>query len=40
MVVGVKVLDREPEGSKLVAKTYGQWDVLKGNFNMRSLKLC
>jgi hypothetical protein len=39
MVVRVEVLDSEPEGCKLVTKTYGQWNILKGNFNMRSLKL-
>jgi hypothetical protein len=40
IVVGDKVLDREPEGSKLVIKTYEQWNILKDNFNIRSLKLC
>lgn len=40
MVVKVKVLDREHEGSKLVMEACRQWDVHKLNLNIRSLKLC
>jgi hypothetical protein len=39
MVVMVELLAREPEGSKLVLKTYGQWHIPRHNFNVRSLKL-
>jgi hypothetical protein len=40
MVISIKVLDREPKGSQLVIKAYYQWNIVKGNFNMGSLKLC
>jgi hypothetical protein len=33
------MLDRKPDSSKVVIKTYEQWNVLKDNFNLRSLKL-
>jgi heat shock protein HspQ len=33
------MLDRKPNSSKVVIKTYEQWNVLKDNFNLRSLKL-
>jgi hypothetical protein len=39
MVVRAEVLDREPEGSERVVNAHGQQNILKGNFNMISLKL-
>lgn len=37
MAVGDEVSDREPEGSKLVVKTYELWYMLLKNFSVRSL---
>jgi hypothetical protein len=37
IVAMVKVLDREPKGSKYSIKPYRQWMIAKGNLDMRSL---